>query len=212
MNSTMNIQSPTQGGVSYLEIIVLVGTLILSIVQFYHLYLKQKSETPSQEKIKDFYIKTLKPFYPYLFRTITHQNKTEVWWALFNIRKHLKENELWFYLPASLIYHLRKTMILLEIIRPNEVQLRLINQSYQQFCERYFIESNNIRQLTRTRYWDEQIRIDMRLYSDNKELRRLKWRIRWDNVINLLPILAVFSLALIVIIRIFSLIFLQLGL
>ena len=182
MNSTMNTQSPTQGGVSYLEIIVLVGTLILSIVQFYHLYLKQKSETPSQEKIKDFYVKTLKPFYPYLFRTITHQNKTEVWWALFNIRKHLKENELWFYLPASLIYHLRKTMILLEIVRPNEVQLRLINQSYHQFCERYFIESNNIRQLTHTRYWDEQIRIDLRLYSDNKELNRLKWKIRLDNV------------------------------
>lgn len=181
MNTTMNIQQPTPSGISYLETIVLVGTLILSIVQFYHLYLKQKSETPSQEKIKDFYIETLKPFYPYLFRTITHQNKTEVWGALFNIRKHLKENELWFYLPASLIYHLRKTMILLEIARPNEVQLQLINQSYQQFCERYFIESNNIRQLTHTRYWDEQIRIDMRLYSDNKELKRLKWKIRKDN-------------------------------
>ena len=103
-------------------------------------------------------------------------------------------------------------MILLEVAQPNEVQLQLINQSYQQFCERYFIESNNIRQLTRIRYWDEQIRIDMRLYSDNKELKRLKWRIRWNNVINLLPLLAVFSLALIVIIRIFSLIFLQLGL
>lgn len=212
MNSTMNIQQSTPSGISSWEIIVLVGTLILSIVQFYHLYLKQKSETPSQEKIKDFYIETLKPFYPYLSRTITYQNKTEVWWALFNIRKHLKENELWFYLPASLIYHLRKTMILLEAAQPNEVQLQLINQSYQQFCERYFIESNNIRQLTRTRYWDEQIRIDMRLYSDNKELKRLKWRIRWNNVINLLPLLAVFSLALIVIIRIFSLIFLQLGL
>ena len=212
MNTTMNIQQPTPSGITSWEIIVLVGTLILSIVQFYHLYLKQKSETPSQEKIKDFYIKTLKPFYPYLFRTITYQNKMEIWQALFNIRKHLKEKELWFYLPASLIYHLRKTMILLEAAQPNEVQLQLINQSYQQFCERYFIESNNIRQLTRTRYWDEQIRIDMRLYSDNKELKRLKWRVRWNNVINLLPLLAVFSLALIVIIRIFSLIFLQLGL
>ena len=72
-------------------------------------------------------------------------------------------------------------MILLEIVRPNEVQLQLINHSYHQFCERYFIESNNIRQLTHTRYWDEQIRIDMRLYSDNKELKRLKWKIRRDN-------------------------------
>ena len=73
-------------------------------------------------------------------------------------------------------------MILLEVVRPNEVQLQLINQSYQQFCERYFIESNNIRQLTRTRYWDEQIRIDMRLYSNNKELKRLKWKVRWDTL------------------------------
>ena len=182
MNTTINIQPPTPNGISSWEIIVLVGTLILSIGQFYHLYLKQKSETPSQEKIKRFYIDTLKPFYPYLFRTITHQNKMEIWQTLFNIRKHLKENELWFYLPASLIYHLRKTMILLEIPQPNEVQLQLINQSYQQFCERYFIESNNIRQLTRTRYWGEQIRIDMRLYSNNKELKRLKWKVRWDTL------------------------------
>lgn len=131
MNTTMNIQQPTPSGITSWEIIVLVGTLILSIVQFYHLYLKQKSETPSQEKIKDFYIETLKPFYPYLFRTITYQNKMEIWQALFNIRKHLKENDLWFYLPASLIYHLRKTMILLEAAQPNEVQLQLINQSYQ---------------------------------------------------------------------------------
>lgn len=182
MNTTINIQPPTPNGISSWEIIVLVGTLILSIVQFYYLYLKQKSETPSQEKIKRFYIDTLKPFYPYLFRTITHQNKMEIWQTLFNIRKHLKENELWFYLPASLIYHLRKTMILLEIPQPNEVQLQLINQSYQQFCERYFIESNNIRQLIRTRYWDEQIRIDMRLYSNNKELKRLKWKVWWDTL------------------------------
>lgn len=196
MNTTMNIQQPTPSGISSWEIIVLVGTLILSIVQFYHLYLKQKSETPSQEKIKDFYIETLKPFYPYLFRTITYQNKMEIWQALFNIRKHLKENELWFYLPASLIYHLRKTMLLLEIAQPSEVQLQLINQSYQQFCERYFIESNNIRQLIRTRYWDEQIRIDMRLYSNNKELKRLKWKIRYNTFIRALPILAVSLLLL----------------
>lgn len=196
MNTTMNIQQPTPSGITSWEIIVLVGTLILSIVQFYHLYLKQKSETPSQEKIKDFYIETLKPFYPYLFRTITYQNKMEIWQALFNIRKHLKENDLWFYLPASLIYHLRKTMILLEAAQPNEVQLQLINQSYQQFCERYFIESNNIRQLIRTRYWDEQIRIDMRLYSNNKELKRLKWKIRYNTFLRALPILAVSLLLL----------------
>ena len=55
MNTTMNIQQPTPSGITSWEIIVLVGTLILSIVQFYHLYLKQKSETPSQEKIKDFF-------------------------------------------------------------------------------------------------------------------------------------------------------------
>ena len=196
MNTTMNIQQPTPSGITSWEIIVLVGTLILSIVQFYHLYLKQKSETPSQEKIKDFYIETLKPFYPYLFCTITYQNKMEIWQALFNIRKHLKENDLWFYLPASLIYHLRKTMILLEAAQPNEVQLQLINQSYQQFCERYFIESNNIRQLIRTRYWDEQIRIDMRLYSNNKELKRLKWKIRYNTFLRALPILAVSLLLL----------------
>lgn len=196
MDTTMNIQQPTPSGITSWEIIVLVGTLILSIVQFYHLYLKQKSETPSQEKIKDFYIETLKPFYPYLFRTITYQNKMEIWQALFNIRKHLKENALWFYLPASLIYHLRKTMILLEAAQPNEVQLQLINQSYQQFCERYFIESNNIRQLIRTRYWDEQIRIDMRLYSSNKELKLLKWKIRYNTFLRALPILAVSLLLL----------------
>lgn len=143
---------------------------------------KAKERNTKSKKIKRFYIDTLKPFYPYLFRTITHQNKMEIWQALFNIRKHLKENELWFYLPASLIYHLRKTMILLEVVRPNEVKLHLINQSYQQFCERYFIESNNIRQLARTRYWDEQIRIDMQLYSNNKELKRLKWKVWWNNV------------------------------
>lgn len=182
MNTTITIQQSNPSGISSWEIIVLVGTLLLSIIQFYYLYLNQKSETPSQKKIKRFYIDTLKPFYPYLFRTITHQNKMEIWQALFNIRKHLKENELWFYLPASLIYHLRKTMILLEVVRPNEVKLHLINQSYQQFCERYFIESNNIRQLARTRYWDEQIRIDMQLYSNNKELKRLKWKVRWDTL------------------------------